>query len=129
MDIFADLGCTYKTTYTGLSRPFCAAAIDTCINPCFPDNTILQTAIIYYIGKSCSTNSTCAVGTTWGWPVGTWCTKLVNDMSYLFFREYAFNKDISGWDVGSVRDMGFMFYEASAFNQNISGWDSGLVTT
>ena len=55
--------------------------------------------------------------------------KLVTDMSHLFFRSYAFNKDISGWDVGSVRDMGFMFYEASAFNQNISGWDSGLVTT
>ena len=48
-DIFADSGCTYKTTPTGLSGPFCAAAIDTCINPCFPDNTMLQTAIIYYI--------------------------------------------------------------------------------
>jgi hypothetical protein len=41
---------------------------------------MLQTAVIYYIDKSCSNISTYALGTTWGWPIGTWSTKLVTDM-------------------------------------------------
>jgi surface protein len=75
-------------------------------NGCFSNKTMLQTAVNNYIGQTCKTNSECAVGKTWGWPIGRWCTKLVTDMSYLFFRAYAFNEDISGWDVSSVTSMG-----------------------
>ena len=96
---------------------------------CFPDKTTLQNAVRDYIDQSCKTNSTCAVGKTWGWPINTWCTKLVTDMSWLFYNKGSFNEDISGWDVGLVTTMSFMFNNAYAFNQDISGWDVGLVTS
>jgi len=37
---------------------------------CFSDKTMLETAVYYYIVESCSFNSECAVGTTWGWLIG-----------------------------------------------------------
>jgi len=95
---------------------------------CFPNRDTLQTAVYNYINKSCSANSECTVGKTWGWPIGNWCTEIVTDMSWLFSFMNSFNEDISGWDVGLVTNMNSMFYDASTFNQDISGWDVGLVT-
>ena len=46
----------------------------------------------------------------------------------MFGQAFAFNQDISGWDVSSVENMGYMFYDAGAFNQDISGWNVGSVT-
>ena len=37
---------------------------------CFSEKTMLETAVYYYIVESCSFNSECAVGTTWGWLIG-----------------------------------------------------------
>ncbi len=93
---------------------------------CFPNNADLKTAVTFYIIEGCSTNSSCAIGKTWGMPIGTWCTSKVTDMSSLFsFTK--FNDNISGWDVSKVTKMDSMFYGASAFNQDISGWDVGSV--
>ena len=95
---------------------------------CFPNKTTLQTAVNHYISQRCNTNSECAVGTTWGWPIGDWCVDLVTDMSGMFEYASSFNKDISGCDVSSVTSMYAMFWGEYAFNQNISGWDVRLVT-
>jgi len=43
-------------------------------------------------------------------------------MNYMFHRAYAFNGDISAWDVSNVTNMGLMFRNASSFNQDISSW-------
>jgi surface protein len=51
-----------------------------------------------------------------------------NNMRTMFSNTYAFNQDISGWDVSNVTDMGRMFSYANAFNQDISSWNVGNVT-
>ena len=54
----------------------------------------------------------------------SWCweTKHGNTVN----DDYAFNGDISGWDVSSVNDMSYMFMD-SAFSGDISGWDVSSV--
>ncbi len=61
-------------------------------------------------------------------------TSLITDMSFMFEGDpemfktaYAFNQDISSWDVSNVNNMAYMFY-ASAFNQDIGSWDVSNVT-
>ncbi len=49
-------------------------------------------------------------------------------MSYMFFRNDAFNQPIGDWDVSSVTNMEGMFFDADAFNQPISNWDVSNVT-
>ena len=49
-------------------------------------------------------------------------------MSGTFFGSYAFNQDLSKWDVSAVTNMGNMFSYASAFNQDLSKWDVSAVT-
>lgn len=78
--------------------------------PCFPNGPTLRTAVNLYITQGCSTNSTCAVGQQWGWPIGTWCTSGVTDMSLLITNGDVesdvgskFNDDISDWDVRFCR--------------------------
>lgn len=48
-------------------------------------------------------------------------------MYQMFIHAYAFNGDISGWNVGSVTDMQYMFYQAYVFNQDLSSWKTGKV--
>jgi surface protein len=97
-------------------------------NTCFPDGAALRTAVDSYISQDCSTNSNCAIGQTYGYPIGTWCTSLVTDMSYLFYDKATFNDNIAGWDVSNVTTMQRMFRSASVFNQNIGAWDVSKVT-
>ena len=103
-----------------------APAIDAA--SCFTNKTALQAAVDNYIIQGCSSRPDCAVGKTWGWPIGSWCTKDVTDMSFLFSNKITFNQNITGWDVSSVTDMGGMFAAAWAFNQDISGWNVSSVT-
>ena len=53
----------------------------------------------------------------------------IEDMSYLFQVNLAFNQDIGRWNVGSVTDMHEMFYGATSFNQDIGKWDVSKVTS
>jgi len=55
-------------------------------------------------------------------------TKDVTNMTDMFVYCYAFNSDISAWDVSSVTDMSYMFYVCSVFNSDISAWDVSSVT-
>jgi surface protein len=122
--VTAYLGVHAYRAYTGLT-------VTCTMNQCFPDKNTLGLAIEAYINQGCSTNSaSCTVGQRWGWPIGTWCTTLITDMSDLFrwMNSTTFNEDISGWDVSSVKDMTGMFFGASAFNQVISAWDVSSVT-
>ena len=52
----------------------------------------------------------------------------VTSMKFMFYECYAFNQDISGWDVSKVTNMGSIFCGCTAFNQDISGWDVSKVT-
>ena len=49
-------------------------------------------------------------------------------MRYTFAGAFAFNQDLSKWDVSKVTDMGNMFSGASKFNQDLSKWDVSAVT-
>ena len=49
-------------------------------------------------------------------------------MGYMFRGTYAFNQDISGWDVSRVTDMTQMFQGSTTFNQDISSWDISKVS-
>ena len=60
--------------------------------------------------------------------ISSWNVTNVKDMRGMFCSCSAFNQDISSWDVSSVIYMGSMFYGCSAFNQDISSWDVSKVT-
>jgi surface protein len=49
-------------------------------------------------------------------------------MQGIFGSAFAFNQDLSSWDVGNVTNMENMFYSASAFNQPLNVWDTASVT-
>ena len=48
-------------------------------------------------------------------------------MRSMFRRAYAFNGDISSWDVGNVTNMQQMFQAATSFDQDIGGWNVSKV--
>ncbi len=52
----------------------------------------------------------------------------VANMSRMLFGAFAFNGDLSSWNVSSVTDMTDMFAAATAFNGDISSWDTSSVT-
>lgn len=68
-----------------------------------------------YIDQDCATTNDCAIGSGYGYPIGSWCVTLVNDMSGLFYDGnldifYSnFNEDISSWDTSKVWYLGDSF--------------------
>ena len=44
------------------------------------DREELAQAVTQYIGQDCKTNSTCAIGATFGWPIDSWCVENVIDI-------------------------------------------------
>ena len=95
---------------------------------CQTDNGAFRTAVDAYISEGCKTNSACAIGAKYGYPIGNWCTSSITDMSQLFYDKNIFNDDISKWDTSQVTTMYGMFYMASAFNQAVGSWDTSKVT-
>ena len=45
----------------------------------------------------------------------------------MFYSAFAFNSDISGWDVSSVNNIDYMFQYATEFNNDIYSWDLSSV--
>src|SRR6056297_3073445 len=61
-------------------------------------------------------------------PIGSWDTRNVTDMSFMFLLATAFNQPIDNWDTQNVTEMGRMFNNATNFNKPIGSWDTGNVT-
>ena len=53
---------------------------------------------------------------------------LFTDLTNMFSSCYAFNSDVSGWDVSRVTKVNQLFYGCEIFNQDLSSWDVGNVT-
>ena len=100
--------------------------------PCFADRNELKAAVDNYTagGDACvSGESECEVVQTYGWPIGSWCTSKVTNMSELFYHKIGFNEDLSSWDTSQVTDMDWMFAEALEFNGDVSNFDTSKVTS
>ena len=61
-------------------------------------------------------------------PVELWDVAWMNDMSYAFYDNWNFNKNINEWDVSNVYNMEHMF-NGSVFNQPLNKWDVSNVMT
>ena len=53
-------------------------------NKCYADRGELLTAVDDYISQDCPNINNCTVGQTYGYPINSWCTGNVTDMSELF---------------------------------------------
>jgi hypothetical protein len=51
---------------------------------CQSDNGLFKSAVALYISQNCKTNSSCAIGETYGHPIGKWCTSYITSMNALF---------------------------------------------
>ena len=60
--------------------------------------------------------------------ISTWDVSKVTNMKSMFAGAKSFNQDISGWDVSKVTNMKAMFHSATSFNQKIPKWDVSKVT-
>jgi len=96
-------------------------------NLSFDNRDELKLAVNQYSSQNCTTNSTCATGVTYGWPINTWCVEKVTSFNELFLEQYDFNQTIANWDTSSVTDMERMFVQATVFNQPIASWDTSRV--
>ena len=57
-----------------------------------------------------------------------WDLLKVNKSGWIFHNAYAFNKDISNWNLSNSTLTKNMFFNAVAFNQDIRNWDLNNVT-
>jgi surface protein len=112
------------------------------------DNEQLRAKIYKYFGNSEFRSK---------YPIGTWNTSAVTDMSRLFENYSGFNEDISRWNTSNVTNMDYMFartffnkpintsadgrcwnvsnvtsmkgmFHYTPFNQDISNWNTSSVT-
>jgi hypothetical protein len=98
---------------------------------CFSSTQELRDAVDAYLDDP-SASST--VATTYGYPIGTWCVRYIQDFSDLFAnmrnpKAENFNEDLSGWVTVNARDMSFMFAGAHAFDGDVSNFQTGRVKT
>ena len=98
---------------------------------CFASTEELRDAVDAYLEDPSEES---AVAQTYGYPIGWWCVRYIQDFSYLFssLRNSAtetFNEDLRGWVTVNARDMSFMFAGAKTFDGNISTFETGRVKT
>jgi surface protein len=55
--------------------------------------------------------------------ISDWDVSNVTSMNRMFNKAVDFNGNLSSWDVSNVTDMQYMFWNAKSFNQDISSWD------
>ncbi|KAL7537567.1 hypothetical protein ACHAWF_005810 [Thalassiosira exigua] len=126
-EIFVGTNCTYQDTpQLGPKAPFCASLCNNTITSdrCFGDRSELKTAVNNYL-RFCS-DSSCAVGQIYGWPMNSWCVSKVTDMNGLFYNWQSFDESLDKWDTSSVLDMSLMPWGASSFNRDLP-WNTSRV--
>jgi hypothetical protein len=64
---------------------------------------------------------------TYDGPINCWNTSKVNDMSYAFYEQDAFNDPIECWDTSAATNMYSMFNSATSFNQPVGDWNTSQV--
>eukprot|EP00956_Cyclotella_meneghiniana_P020378 scaffold35859_cov72-Cyclotella_meneghiniana.AAC.5 len=95
-------------------------AIDTCF---YGDDAATAATLVEYDLDACESK----IKTTYGWPMNTWNTGLVDDMQLLFVGKRDFNEDISDWDTSRVTNLYETFSYAESFTGDISRWDVSKV--
>lgn len=60
--------------------------------------------------------------------ISHWDVSNISTMSGLFMQATAFNQPLENWDVSHVENMEMMFYNASSFNQSLESWDVSNVS-
>ena len=61
---------------------------------CFDSRAQLKTAVNEYI--TCEDDISCKMNLGYGYPIGSWCTEKVTDMSWMFYG--SFNEPLTNWD-------------------------------
>ena len=84
------------------------------------DLTFWDTRQVTDMGHACSSP-------TFNGKIWTWHTKMVTNMSSMFWFASQFNQDIGSWNTGKVKDMSDMFRLAEQFNQDIGSWNTSNV--
>ena len=74
----------------------------------------LQDAVKSYVDQNCDTDSNCAIGVEYGWPINSWCVEKVTSFGNLFQKLATFNEDEEFWSV-------------KTFNEDINGWTTSQV--
>ena len=68
------------------------------------------------------------VSHVFGWPIGAWCVRDIEDYSNLFDsqrnnRAYTFNEGLYNWNTAAgAKNMRYMFYNATQLNQDVSDY-------
>ena len=84
------------------------------------DLTFWDTRQVTDMSNACSSE-------TFNGKIWTWHTKMVTNMSKMFWLAAHFNQDIGSWNTGNVKDMSSMFRFAKQFNQDIGSWNTSNV--
>ena len=69
----------------------------------------------------------CQMDLGYGYPIGSWCTDKITDMSDIFYGMSTFNKELYGWDTSKVTTFNSMFSN-SGFNQLLTNFDTSAAT-
>lgn len=87
---------------------------------CFESNAELKKAVKRYERHNVVDME---LAELYGWPIGLWCVKGLEDFSEIFQGKTDFNEDLSMWDVSAGKSFRGMFSKALSFDQEIGMWD------
>jgi len=55
--------------------------------------------------------------------LSSWDVSKVWNMNSMFYGASSFQQDISSWNISNVKDLDYMFHGATSFHQNLSSWE------